>query len=445
MVPHGFVLFLPLFLTGSAEALAENVLASVNASGDNFYARKRSARCYASERQFLKCCCREPDAGFCWSGGRDFLRCCSGNLARCEGRRRPQLHAMAFGRMSEGTAILAHSVLRSFGTPLLLFGSHRDREDLPYSGSFFYNDSSGQTELQGMAEFLIRKLLLTKELLDVLPPEDYVVYLDATDTLVQRGSRGDLLAAYTAVAERHVLDAARAGGPGWSSSREPAVFAGLQNCHPLQVWSDENLELSEAGKPWREVAWSNSTRQRVYGFSGKGPILRGGEEVCARSRFSGSLPYIDSGAWMGRVAGARHLFGLVAGAAFAEKAWHCMEALNLLQAWFPGLLVVDTEAEMFWTADLQLAARNGYVPDVHQAVTMVKDATLRTLCHPADTLHQWLLVGAGLPTCGVEGHRHDGVCSAFRRAGEDKPRKALLGKVRDGVRRVDHDPTMDPP
>eukprot|EP00933_Yihiella_yeosuensis_P030004 TRINITY_DN23682_c0_g1_i1.p1 TRINITY_DN23682_c0_g1~~TRINITY_DN23682_c0_g1_i1.p1 ORF type:complete len:451 (-),score=50.29 TRINITY_DN23682_c0_g1_i1:63-1415(-) len=348
--------------------------AGINATSGNHYAQKRSSRCFHSSKKFSRCCCGEPDLDLCWSRGRNFIRCCSGQLHRCEGKRRPQLHVIAFGQMSEVTAMLSNSVIHFLGTPLLHFGQHRDHEPLPFVGEA---DGWGR----GGAVHLIRKLLLTREVLDVLPPEDFVVYLDATDTLVQRWSKGDVLMAYRTLVERIAKERGISYSDGW----EPVVFAGQQHCHPFETWASINVQNAEQGNLSRETDWNTGFTSKVYGKTGMGVRMEGGREVCSRITAdmqpgSDTLPFLDSGAWMGRVLSARRLFGIVAGVANSERAVHCMEALKVTQAWYPELIVIDTETELFWTTELQLGAEDGYVHDEHPAVTMVKETTERTLC-----------------------------------------------------------------
>lgn len=334
----------------------------------------RARDCFPQESLLLQCCCGEGGARSCWSGGRHFIACCSHRLEECGGFRIPRLHVISFGLPTDATAILAHSVLHWFGTPLLVFGMHRDDEPLPYR-----LPENGATPL-------IRKLVLSAEVLQELPTEDFALYIDATDTLVQRGGAAELLRAYHAVvhrAQRSGVD----GSDSWGLGREPVVFGGQGHCHPFEVWASQKGSAAEAPEghedgPFKPgKVWNERYRTREYGRSGAGRRLLGGEAVCAVVNGTGRLPFGDSGVWLGRVASARRLFGVLLSVAAAEGAGHCMEALKLTQAWFPGLALVDTEGQLFWTTELELPAEQGYeVSEGHPSVQRIRGMTQRRLC-----------------------------------------------------------------
>eukprot|EP00928_Gymnodinium_smaydae_P025127 TRINITY_DN20112_c4_g1_i1.p1 TRINITY_DN20112_c4_g1~~TRINITY_DN20112_c4_g1_i1.p1 ORF type:complete len:489 (+),score=57.26 TRINITY_DN20112_c4_g1_i1:24-1469(+) len=368
-----FLLPVALLLPSGIQAAsgAVPVTPTWNSTFDRRYAVPRE-HCYADGLLFRECCCGTPRAGKCWSRGRHFLRCCAGRLQQCGGERRPQLHVAAFGLLSGATKTLAHSVLYWLETPLLLFGRSFDAEgDLPYELATARHDG------EPSAGYLIRKLLLTRELLEEFPSEDIILYMDSTDALVQRGSRGDLLATFYGLLSSH-----RSRG-----NKEPVIFAGQQHCHPFELWSPRNLADAERGEDARAREWHSAYDLKVYGTSGMGPRLVGGRAVCevvndTVGASSGlGLGFADSGTWMGRIETAKVLFGLLAGVAVSERLGHCMEALKLIQAWYPGLAAIDAGAELFWTTELELPARDGYtVNERHAAVQRVKERVQRTLC-----------------------------------------------------------------
>ena len=132
---------------------------------------------------------------------------------------------------------------------------------------------------------------------------------------------------------------------------------------------------------WADTEWQPLYESRTYGHSGMGPSLFGGRDVCAKVNDSGTLPFADSGTWMGRVGSAQLLFGILVGVTVGEMVGHCMEALKITQVWFPGLVLVDKEAELFWTTEIELGPKEGYtVSESHPAVQSVKERTERTLC-----------------------------------------------------------------
>eukprot|EP00929_Paragymnodinium_shiwhaense_P065688 TRINITY_DN32910_c0_g1_i1.p1 TRINITY_DN32910_c0_g1~~TRINITY_DN32910_c0_g1_i1.p1 ORF type:complete len:218 (+),score=36.19 TRINITY_DN32910_c0_g1_i1:303-956(+) len=117
--------------------------------------------------------------------------------------------------------------------------------------------------------------------------------------------------------------------------------------------------------------------------SGMGPPLNG-EDICATLLAEGSSaerPYADTGAWMGRVASARRLFGIMSGIAVGERGRHCQEVQKLAQIWFPGLSIVDEAVELFWTPELEIGARDGFNLRWHHAlVKIILYSTERELC-----------------------------------------------------------------
>lgn len=253
---------------------------------------------------------------------------------------------------------------------MLLFGTRFDGDPLPYTPKSNPND------------YLIRKILLTREVLHELPPEDYVLYLDATDTLIQRGGSSSLLRAFAGVVlQGRQFNSAPGNYAAPGTFAEPVVFAGQAHCFPFELWSPENVRKKETDRFYAARVVNSKYEGRIYGLSGVGVLLRGPEDVCSRLNSTGSVPFADSGTWMGRVASAQHLFGVMASVASSEQAGHCMEVLKLVQVWFPGLVLVDVDRELFWTTELEVDTENGWrVGEKHAAVVNLKMQTERDLC-----------------------------------------------------------------
>ncbi|CAK0840320.1 unnamed protein product [Prorocentrum cordatum] len=379
----------------------------------SFYGRAASQGCFPAEGRFFECCCGEAGPR-CWRGGRHFLRCCRGRLGRCRGRRRPQLHAVSFA-----------PVLRRRVGPRWCWGT---RCCAGWARHCCSSGRAGRPRAAGARSSRTRCRRGSRS------PATSSARCCSRGKCWRIGAAGR---GPGAVPRRrgHARAArgrggapggvVRAGGPGRGRGRAVVRRLGARGLRRAGAL----LPVRAVGprEPRRRRGTSCGARAQVR--ARLGPCLqgraaaggrRGGVRGGPGSRHAAVCGHRDMARPRAQRPPALRRHGR---RGRAEKASDCMQVLKLVQTWFPGLAVVDTEAELFWTTETELAAREGYgVSEQHPRVQRTKAKTARLLC------------SSGSPT--LEGYWGDG-CSPPMLLGTKSvpfvlhhagPSKATLGR-----------------
>lgn len=242
-----------------------------------------------------------------------------------------RLHVVTFAKPSPSVASLALSVHRSGGV-LNVVGARDDilpspeefnihegvRPDMDFKFAYGGDrDGKSQKEL-GYRQILFKRMLFLWRLSLQLPPQDLLLYVDGEDVVFQRNF-SSMLAAW-----RRVVHGSEVG-------REPVIFAGCPDCgarfqgHPDIVYpvpgSPRGIKRAEACARWR------------------------------RAQPHGTLPFLDSGGYLGRAHMVSRVLQDALAMAWAGLDYICMSTLHIAGIRLgPTKLRVDTEASLFYTA-----------------------------------------------------------------------------------------------
>ena len=261
----------------------------------------------ASRRLTAEECCRfrnpEPlGPAECWLAGFDFDGCPAG------------VHVLSFGYMDPTLACTALSVNAAGGLPRVL--------GLQDNG---FADRPPALDAVAMRTVLAHKIWRTKQALASIPPDDIVLYIDATDTIVMRPL--ELL-------RREYEDVVR-DLPRFSLANEflePVIVSATPGCFPNGLM-DKRQRLI----------------YRAFGAAIPASELCARVEAFAAER--GEAPWLDPGVWVGRADAARVALDLVYATMVADFESHDQPAWNLVRLHFPGLLVPDSQQRLFFATE----------------------------------------------------------------------------------------------
>lgn len=263
-----------------------------------------------------------------------------------------RLHVATFARPSKYVLHLAMSVQRAGGV-LNVLGARDDikpvpaefqinddfRKEINFAFAYGAEDGSRHKEL-GYRRILFKRLLFLWRLAKTLPPSDVLLYVDGDDVLFQR-PLDDVVATW-----RDMVGAAPRGG-------EPVIFMGYPHCAGRFDGDHARVRY-----PLR-----NSERG-LLGAAG-----------CARWRSAqlrGTLPFLDSGGYIGRASMVREVLEEALEFARLGLDYICMSTLTVAGIRLgTKKMFVDTEARLFWA-----------VRPIHKNFSNYTPAVDRPLCTP---------------------------------------------------------------
>lgn len=241
-----------------------------------------------------------------------------------------RLHLVTFARPSKYVMNLALSVQRSGGV-LNVLGSQNDVDPVPaefeindafrrdVDFKFAYGQHEGkENKERGYRRILFKRLLFLWRLAVQLPPQDLLLFVDGDDVLFQR-PLDDMVASWHGM----VSDAPQ--------GREPVIFMGYPDC---------------GGR------FDGDHRDVVYPLPWSQRGVRGAAS-CARwlaAQPSGTLPFLDSGGYLGRASMVRTVLQDAMEFARLGLDYICMSTLTVTGIRLgPSRLRVDSEARLFYS------------------------------------------------------------------------------------------------
>lgn len=240
-----------------------------------------------------------------------------------------RLHVVTFARPSPAVATLALSVHRAGGV-LNVLGARDDvlpvpaalnfheglRPDLDFKFAYGQVDGVAEKEL-GYRQVIFKRMLFVWRLASQLPPHDLVLYVDGEDVFFQR-HLDVLLASW-----RDLMG-------GVSTGREAVLFMGCPDCGS-RFHGHREITYPIPGSPRGVKRAAACARWR-----GKQP--------------NGTLPFLDSGGYLGRAHMVREVLRDALTLAWAGLDFFCMSALTVAGIRLgPSKLRVDTEARLFYS------------------------------------------------------------------------------------------------
>lgn len=236
-----------------------------------------------------------------------------------------RVHVVTYASVNRFLLHLALSVQRSGGF-LNVLGTESDAVAVPreyhldlsirgeHNFTFAYRGKENP-ELD-YRRILFKRLYYMWTLVKAIPDDDVVVYVDGHDVLFQR-PLDSLVESWQQLTAEH------------ESSQEPVMFMGY---------------------PWCRNRFHGRQMDVAYPLEDGGHFL--GAHACntwRKHQARGTLPFLDTGGYMGRASAIRDLLHDAAGLARQRLDYICMTSMHAVGIRKPQQLRVDTEARLFYS------------------------------------------------------------------------------------------------